>query len=1404
MSSPKIIFKTAFLFLTVALFMGHCYGQSIRINEVMSSNIDFISDEDGSFEDWIEIINTGNESINLEGYGLSDDYDNPFKWVFPAYEIQPGELMLIWASGKDRKPEPGSMQSGIIRKFFPGIPGTAVSDLTHHPSFPDQPASTSVLISSFEAPIDIDDNYGQMLYTWIAPPMTGNYKFWISSDDNSVLRLSSDESPENISTIASVPGWTHPREWYKFPQQTSAPVFLEEGQLYYMVALMKEGAGGDNLAVRWLMPDNVLEEPLNASHCRIPSARWHTNFSISAQGEELILTHPDGQRLDEMPPMPIPANISAGRLADSGNAWFLFDRPSPELPNPGEGFTDISEEPLISPASGVYASNTLVSITTNDLEAQIYYTINGNMPEPGSATLYTGPFMVNHTNYIRAVAVSPGKLQSPVAATIISVAADEIREFSSDLPLLILHSFNNPITPGGRTPAYMSLINNNQGVENHLVDPAEIGSRILINIRGTSSQTFPKKGYGFHSVEENDRNQKLPLLGMPEEHNWVLHGPYADKTLMRNAFSYSLGNDLGHYTPRTRFVELYLHEGYVQLRKQHYHGVYVLTERIKVAPGRVEIAEMETHHNYYPEVSGGYIFKNDRLNPGESGFTTSRGSLFAHVRPNEQSISNPQKSYLVAFIDSLEQALFGDQFTDPDQGYAAFMDVQSFTDMHLITELTKEIDGYRLSTFLHKDRQGKVKMGPLWDFNLSLGNVYYLQGWNPQGWYYTQISETEYMYGWYNRLFQDPHFYDQYRRRYRSLRLTAFSEANLIGKAMQFYDQLHQARARNFEKWKVLGTWVWPNYFIGQTWDEEVFWMTNWIKQRLEWMDSQLGQPYSMIHYWNFNQEDLLQPTFTLADASLQVNAGIQAEVSPGTGQDFNGINARNGDGAAQHLRINNPAGTELIFALPSTQYQNLLFSYETRRSANGANRQIVSYTFDGENYHVLDTLTVIEKPVLHHFDFSHIAEVNDNDNFSVKIWIEQTEDGSGGITGNNRFDNVSLDGEALEGVNRPPVLIKWFPENIELIAQNPAYILDLSTYFSDPDGDLMQYTLVAPQGQFVNISKNTHELTIQPLKAGSGKLKILATDGTHPPLTISANILVYPDAVLLQTGNYLFDYWDPNEPEGSFPEHMIFLQSEQDDPDLGTPSLHAYNIPAADYASGDQGNIGFPYRNQSRTRINGMGADGISFINTGRGRDLGVALLAINTENAQNVTLSWKASTIRANSRAYHFRLQYRVGYQGLWKNWTHEAGYPIEYVRAPVAGHQTFFEDLELPPDARNKPYVQIRWVYYYTGIQLNENSGARDMLAVNSIQVKSLQTGVETEGQHQHQSTLTAFPNPTTHGRLYLSQKASGSLYDITGIMIARLDDVTSINTHGLSNGIYFFRSDSGETIRFIVSR
>ena len=194
-------------------------------------------------------------------------------------------------------------------------------------------------------------------------------------------------------------------------------------------------------------------------------------------------------------------------------------------------------------------------------------------------------------------------------------------------------------------------------------------------------------------------------------------------------------------------------------------------------------------------------------------------------------------NWISRYMSRFEQALYGPDFRDPARGYAAYLDVDAFIDQHWLIEMSKNIDGFRYSAFLHKDRGGKLNVGPAWDWNLSFGNANYYDGSDPTGWYTPQLRESEIC--WFRRLNEDPEFEQRAIDRWGDLRRSVLSTQRVLGRVDELAAQLNEAQARNFRKWPIMGRRVHPNDYVGDTYEEEIKWMKQWIQKRLTWMDAQ-------------------------------------------------------------------------------------------------------------------------------------------------------------------------------------------------------------------------------------------------------------------------------------------------------------------------------------------------------------------------------------------------------------------------------------------------------------------------------------------------------------------------------------------------------------------------------------
>jgi hypothetical protein len=312
--------------------------------------------------------------------------------------------------------------------------------------------------------------------------------------------------------------------------------------------------------------------------------------------------------------------------------------------------------------------------------------------------------------------------------------------------------------------------------------------------------------------------------------------------MIRDVLAYYLSNKMGRYAPRTRYVELFVGGSPgAPLSMRHYAGVYVLMEKIKRSPDRVNIAKLKPEDNSEPEISGGYIVKRDHMDRNGNRFHTSHGGgPYFYVYPKAEDISPAQRAWLSRYFNSFEAVLHGPDFADPKRGYPAYLDVDAFIDAHWLVEVGRNIDGLRYSAFLTKDRGGKLVTGPAWDWNRSFGNANYYDGWQTQGWYWSRLRPTE--ISWHTRLRDDPEYVERCAARWRQLRKDVFDPQKINARIDQFAAELADAQRRNFERWPILGQQVTCNYYVGDSYEDEVRWLKNWITRRIEWIDRQVAE----------------------------------------------------------------------------------------------------------------------------------------------------------------------------------------------------------------------------------------------------------------------------------------------------------------------------------------------------------------------------------------------------------------------------------------------------------------------------------------------------------------------------------------------------------------------------------
>ena len=416
---------------------------------------------------------------------------------------------------------------------------------------------------------------------------------------------------------------------------------------------------------------------------------------------------------------------------------------------------------------------------------------------------------------------------------------------STLLPLLIIDTYGAEIPDEPRIKAHMGLIHNETGDYNKLEDPfSEYDGQISIERRGESSQYFyPKKSFSIETQNSDGSNNNVSLLGLPEENDFVLNAPYGDKSLMRNVLSYGLFDKFGHYSPRTRFVEVILNGDF--------QGLYVLTEKIKRDKNRVDIAKIVPKDTTAEDISGGYLLRIDKISSMEPYeywestvnplFPEKNKIIYQFFDPDYYELTLAQRDYVKGYMQEFDETLVGDNFKDPATGYRSYLDIPSFVDLMILNEFTKDVDAFRLSHYFYKQKVtkgGKLVSGPPWDYNLTFGNSDFTTDFHlPENWIYPHRVAIY----WWDRAMQDPWFANQLHCRWDELYETVMSPESMSAMIDSTYLALDRATERNFTRWPILGTYVWPNSFVGTSYGHEMGFLRIWIGDRLNWMNDRWG-----------------------------------------------------------------------------------------------------------------------------------------------------------------------------------------------------------------------------------------------------------------------------------------------------------------------------------------------------------------------------------------------------------------------------------------------------------------------------------------------------------------------------------------------------------------------------------
>ena len=420
------------------------------------------------------------------------------------------------------------------------------------------------------------------------------------------------------------------------------------------------------------------------------------------------------------------------------------------------------------------------------------------------------------------------------ATPYVKVNAD-VAEFTSNLPILVAWSDDTNDGLWTNTPMVLMAFDHPTD-RTELTGPAELASRCRLRIRGSSSSGLDKKNYDLELWEgATEDDDSLPLVGLPADADWVLHAPsYYDDALIRNALGYQLSRDMDRYAPRTVFTEMFLLTQERTLTLDHYVGVYVVTEEIERGSDRVDIAKLDEDDIAHPEVTGGYVFKRDREGAdGEGIYAGDGGGAFEFwvpivpVDPEQYDMEREQLDYLTDELDAMGLALAAPDGRDPaGRHWEDILDVDSFIDHHILAVVVKNPDAFRLSGYFHKDREGPVHAGPIWDLDRTAGSIDW-RATDPYHWDATNITTDTtplFTYGWYGALFEDAGFRSRYWARWQTLLAGPLAPAAVEAHIAGMRAELSEAGPRNNTRWGAA------------SWTSEMDHIDTWYAQRLSWV----------------------------------------------------------------------------------------------------------------------------------------------------------------------------------------------------------------------------------------------------------------------------------------------------------------------------------------------------------------------------------------------------------------------------------------------------------------------------------------------------------------------------------------------------------------------------------------
>ena len=586
---------------------------------------------------------------------------------------------------------------------------------------------------------------------------------------------------------------------------------------------------------------------------RDPARPLHTNFALSAGGEFLGLTAPDGVTMvsayaPTYPPQRDDVSYGISRTGAAVPGYFL--QPTPGRENGATSGGALAEKVTFSRSSGLFIGSLTLELAGAGPGQRIRYVTSSasvaafNVPAPtAAATEYTGPLTITASTVIRAAVFSNNNaLSGPVTSAHFLPLDASLAAFGSTMPVLVLDNLGaGPLVKDGIDhPTWLYAYAPRAPGFTPLATTPDVATPLTSTVRGQTAASFPKKPFNLKFTDESGAKRSQAFLGSAAYEKWALIAPwYFDRTFIHNALAYALSNRIGRWAPRTWLTEVFCNTG-SRLYSDDYYGVCVLTDRIELGAGRVEITPLSGSDTGGGAVTGGYILKIDVRDDDEYGFVTEHAipedadTNVVVAYPKDADLVAAQRDYIRGYVQAMENTLYADAAGGwKSRAYLDYIDRASWVDHHLLNTLAANPDAFRRSAYFTKNRHGRIAAGPLWDFDRAFNSIDSRNvGW--EGWRGDADGVgSVWDWGWWKTLCRDPEFRQDWIDRWQALRRDEFTNENLAAQIDTLAAQVgRDAAARDAARWP-------ENASRYGDYDGEITQLKNWLTNRAAWIDRQ-------------------------------------------------------------------------------------------------------------------------------------------------------------------------------------------------------------------------------------------------------------------------------------------------------------------------------------------------------------------------------------------------------------------------------------------------------------------------------------------------------------------------------------------------------------------------------------